>query len=338
MIPVIILCFVVCAGSFRALGLGAVRYNTFCGPLAVPGTVKRRTRLKFLSDSLVVNDLPEVPVTFSDTGKTVTVAMNSKVSAYFWDVGILTSWLTWWSGSLVLSFDSDLGVLVFKQSDRISLVFSEDACGVPIIDPVVTSAVISYAPPLGSFCGKLSRKNRVETTIRLDGSSIQFDSDSAMVPFEMDGPIVVFDGTHASYVDFLAKGNFGYPVNHLFIHTKGRLHAAIGESQLFFRPCSLVNHPYGSFCYKLSMLTTFKVDFTLSDEMKFSLFTPLEETVFPRTVPFTVTDSVEYDEGSHAISDVTRSMKWKTFKIRGFSSASVSAEITPRKVIVLRRC
>ena len=185
------LAYVGFVGCFRAIGRDTVRYNSFCGPLALPSKTKARLKLTFLGDSVVVNDLPEVPVTLGNDGLSVTVKMSKQLSSLLWETRIVTSWLSWWFAVFELTLDARLGVLVFRQSNDVNLVFSQDACKTrerqEMAVAIAPLPAISYLPPEGSFCGMVSSKSRDETVISFEEGMIAFSRDHVGVPFEMDG-------------------------------------------------------------------------------------------------------------------------------------------------------
>ena len=296
-----------------------------------------------MGDSLVVNDFAEVPVTVGEDGVSVAVKMNKRLSSFLWDTGIVTSWLTWWYAVFELTFDPRLGVLVFHQSDDINLVFSQDACKTErpaTLSLLARSPAASYLPPVGSFCGVLSTKRRDETVILFEEGSMLFSTDQARVPFGMDGTMIIFDTTHPGYLEFLARWGLGRPANHLFTYSKGKVRAEIGDTKVFLRPCgsTAVDPPQGSFCYKLSAMSTLTFEFTSSQDIRFSVSSPLSLKTFPRTAEYTLTEfgGISVDINSPAVSALTRHLQWTSFKLVGFTRASISVDIG--RVITLSRC
>jgi hypothetical protein len=157
----------------------------------------------------------------------------------------------------------------------------------------------------------------------------------------MDVSLIVFDYTHAVYLEFLARLNLGRPANHLFAFSKGRVKAEIGESKVFLRPCSVRREqPMGSFCYKLSAMSTLMFQFTTFDEIRFSISTPLAQKTFPRTAEYTLADtgSVSVESNSPAVVALLKHMRWSTMKILGFTKTSLYVEVGEGRAITLVTC
>ena len=293
------------------------------------GRVHAKIRLAFLGDSVVVNNLPKVPITFDRDSSMITITMNRGLSSFFWDTEIVTSWLTWWSSRVNLKFDPVLGVLVYQQSNDTNLVFSQDACK-PRRTMTILKPVVSSYPnrPVGEFCSNLASGS---SKILVTFSSTHMTFFGTPVPFDMDGPIIQFDQTHPGYLDFLLRLNLGRPSNNLFTFQAGSVKAEVGSSKFSLIPCE-AEISGGKFCHRVGALTSLVLEGT--DEMRLSVASPLGRRLFAR--PVIVSDG---SDRSHVGLLLCKQIGWDctTFRIGQYDRDSFFIDIGTR-VLVFKRC
>ena len=318
--------------GFTSLGRDTLRFNSFCGPLSVPAGNPRflkKIRFAFLADSVVVNNLPRLPVRFDTELSHLVVQLTKQVSAFLWAYGLITSWLTWWSSQFTMKFDPLLGVLVYQQSDNTNLVFSQDACN-PFRNSSVETHIspLALSPPLGDYCGIIFR-GKPEATVTFSTTHIAFLG--VIIPFVMDGQIIHFDSTHEGYLDFLTRFNLGRPSNNLYTAHQGLVKAEVGRRKFSLIPCGS-EKPRGKFCHRASPLTTIVLEGL--DEVRLSVASPIFRKVFAR--PVTVSDG---GDRTHVGLSLCRQIGWdcSTFKVSRFGPESIHIDIGTR-IVLFRSC